>query len=324
VLAGNLRVSALDLLPQITPDTRVVLELSSWQLEGLDAMAWSPHLAAVTNLSPDHLNRYRDMADYAEAKRIIVKYQRPERGDVAVLNADDPVVSGFAQDAPGQVVWFGLHGRQARPPAATLDGEMLTWRPADGDPVPLVQRGDLHVPGRHNQANALCAAALALSAGVAVADVQHALVDFWGVPDRQEQVAVIDGVRYINDTTATTPAATVAALESLDGPLVLIAGGADKRSDFTNLAPVVAARAKAVVLLEGSATDNLAAVLAASGVPVLGRYDDFTQAVAAARAAAAPGDTILLSPGCASFGMFRNEFDRGEQFRTIVRGMRET
>ena len=139
VLAGNLRVSALDLLPQITPDTRVVLELSSWQLEGLDAMAWSPHLAAVTNLSPDHLNRYRDMADYAEAKRIIVKYQRPERGDMAVLNADDPVVSGFAQARRGRWSGSGCTG-QARPPAAYLDGETLTWRPADGDPVSLVQR----------------------------------------------------------------------------------------------------------------------------------------------------------------------------------------
>ena len=134
---------------------------------------------------------------------------------------------------------------------------------------------------------------------------------------------MIDGVRYINDTTATTPAATLAALEALAGPIVLIAGGADKRSDFTELAPVVAARTKGVVLLEGSATDNLAGALAAHGAHVIGRYDDFAAALAAARAAAAPGDTVLLSPGCASFGMFRNEFDRGAQFRALVQALNE-
>src|SRR5689334_2173786 len=127
VLAGNLRVSALELLPQITPDTRVVLELSSWQLEGLDDLRWSPHLAAVTNLSPDHLNRYRDMADYAEAKRVIVRYQQPGRRDVAVLNADDAVIRMFAEGAPGQVVWFGLDGADYPPPAAYLDDDMLLW-----------------------------------------------------------------------------------------------------------------------------------------------------------------------------------------------------
>ena len=164
-LAGNLRVSALELLPQITPDTRVVLELSSWQLEGLEPLRWSPPLAAVTNLSPDHLNRYRDMADYADAKRILVKYQQP--GDVAVLNADDPIVATFAGDTAARIVPFSLDGPTHHAPAAYLDGEMLTWRTADGNAVPLVRVADLQVPGRHNQANALCAAALALSAGVA-------------------------------------------------------------------------------------------------------------------------------------------------------------
>jgi UDP-N-acetylmuramoylalanine--D-glutamate ligase len=321
-LAGNLRVSALELLPQITPGTRVVLELSSWQLEGLEPMQWSPPFAAVTNLSPDHLNRYRDMADYADAKRILVKYQQP--GDVAVLNADDPIVRTFAADTAARIIPFSLGGPSHHAPSAYLDGEMLTWRTADGNAVPLVRVDDLQVPGRHNQANALCAAALALSAGVAIEDVQRALVDFWGVPDRQELVAVIDGVRYVNDTTATTPAATLAALEAIPGPIILIAGGADKRSDFSELAPVAAARSKGVVLLEGSATGNLAGALAAHGAPVIGRTDDFGAAIQAARAAAAPGDTVLLSPGCASFGMFRNEFDRGAQFRTLVEAMKES
>ncbi|HMA34982.1 MAG TPA: cyanophycin synthetase [Chloroflexia bacterium] len=174
------------------------------------------------------------------------------------------------------------------------------------------------MPGRHNRLNACCAAQLALLAGVPVAAVGAALRSFRGVPDRLELVASVQGVRFYNDTTATTPAATLVALESLAEPILLIAGGADKRSDFSALAPAVAARCRGVVLLEGTATDALQAALAAAGAPVLGRDDQFARAIRAAFAAAQPGDAVLLSPGCASFGMFANEFDRGAQFRAIV------
>jgi len=330
VLAGNLRVSALEQLPRITPQTRVVLEMSSWQLEGTDALGWSPPLAAITNLSPDHLNRYRDMDDYGEAKFALIRHQRPQ--DTAVLNADDARVAAFAQRAPGQVVWFGspsavasrqspVASRQSPvriPPGVYLEGEEIVWYPRDGARTPLVGVGEILVPGRHNRLNACCAAQLALLAGVPVAAVGAALRSFRGVPDRLELVASVQGVRFYNDTTATTPAATLVALESLAEPILLIAGGADKRSDFSALAPAVAARCRGVVLLEGTATDALQAALAAAGAPVLGRDDQFARAIRAAFAAAQPGDAVLLSPGCASFGMFANEFDRGAQFRAIV------
>jgi UDP-N-acetylmuramoylalanine--D-glutamate ligase len=318
VLAGNLRVSALEQLPRIRPESRVVLEMSSWQLEGTDEAAWSPPLAAITNLSPDHLNRYRDMDDYGEAKFAILRHQHAD--DWGVLNADDVRVRAFARRAPGHIAWFG--GATARAadwgPGVYLEGADLVWYSQDGTRTVLVAAEEIPLPGMHNRLNACCAAQLALLAGVPVDAVRESLRAFHGVADRLELVATIAGVRFYNDTTATTPAATLVALEALREPIVLIAGGADKRSDFSEMAPAVAARCRGVVLLEGTATPSLQAALEQAGAHILAREDNFARAIRAAQVASRPGDAVLLSPGCASFGMFANEFDRGEQFRRIV------
>jgi UDP-N-acetylmuramoylalanine--D-glutamate ligase len=318
VLAGNLRVSALEQLARIGPDTRVVLELSSWQLEGTDAMGWSPPLAAITNLSPDHLNRYRDMDDYAEAKFAIVRHQRP--GDTGVFNADDEYGRRFAARTPGRVQLFGQLAPGSAPaqPGVYLQGPELVWYAGDGARQVVLPAAEIAVPGMHNRLNAACAALLALLGGVPLAAVQDALRTFPGVADRLERVATIHGVQFYNDTTATTPAATLVALDALQEPIVLIAGGADKRSDFGEMAPAIARRCRGVVLLEGTATPALADALIHAGANVLGRDNQFERAVRQAQSFAHPGDAVLLSPGCASFGMFNNEFDRGEQFRHIV------
>jgi UDP-N-acetylmuramoylalanine--D-glutamate ligase len=164
------------------------------------------------------------------------------------------------------------------------------------------------------------AAALARAFGLEADDIRTALRDFGGVEHRLELVRTLDAVRYVNDTTATNPAAALAALDALPAPIVLIAGGADKVLDFTALGRAVARRVKALLLLEGSATSRLVdAVAAAGGGPtVYGPYQDLSSALAVARDLATAGDTVLLSPGCASFGMFRNEFHRGEEFRRLV------
>ncbi|NTV62814.1 MAG: UDP-N-acetylmuramoyl-L-alanine--D-glutamate ligase, partial [Oscillochloris sp.] len=159
-----------------------------------------------------------------------------------------------------------------------------------------------------------------------------ALRGFAGVEHRLELVREIDGVRYVNDTTATNPAAALVALEAIETPIVLIAGGADKQLEFDELGAAIARRVKALVLLKGTATGRLFAAVGESYAPLLGTcdnlgiggpHDDFEVAIRAARDLAAPGDTVLLSPGCASFGMFRNEFHRGEEFRRIVNGLLE-
>lgn len=322
VIAGNLRVSALATLSRITPDTPVVLELSSWQLEGLGEQKLSPRFAAVTNMSPDHLNRYRDMADYAEAKRNIYRWQQP--GDTVVLNADDALVSTFAEDAPARVAWTSLKRQDLA--GAYLANDRFVWNfegQRESYPASL-----LKMPGRHSQANALTAIALAKAAGCPQAAIEAGLSKFQGVADRLELVRELDGVRFYNDTTATSPAGTIVALEAFErdgGKIVLLAGGADKNLDFEPLAQAIATSARAgqlkqIIYLEGTATPRLRAAIEATGTPVAtgGVYNNFREAVLAAQAAAGPGDIVLLSPGAASFGMFLHEFDRGGQFRRLV------
>jgi UDP-N-acetylmuramoylalanine--D-glutamate ligase len=349
VVAGNLRVSALEALPRITAGTPVVLELSSWQLEGLGEAQLSPQYACVTNLSADHLDRYGSMEAYAEAKQQIFAWQAPT--GVVVLNHDDPIVSAWVAVAPGRVAWFG-----ARPPSldATLpaacfydDDGLWEHQPAGaapgGQPIYLrriCERSDIRLPGSHNRANIAAAAALARSFGIDNDAIRTAIRNFTSVEHRLEFVRALDGVNYVNDTAATAPEAAIAALYSFERPIILIAGGADKNLPFDDLARAIVERAKAVVLLEGTATPKLQAALhtaderrktedqmtqrdASSSVlgpssSVVGPFTNFAQAISAARELAAPGDVVLLSPGCASFGMFRNEFHRGEEFRRIV------
>jgi len=335
VVAGNIRISALEALPQIGPRTPVVLELSSWQLEGLGERQMAPHIAVVTNLSPDHLNRYPTWESYVEAKKLIYRAQRAD--DLLVLNADDPAVRDFSLDAPSQVAWFGAglarHGAGLRAAdgralplgagAALVEAGRLVWVSAAGRAAAICPQGQLALPGPHNLANALAAAAAARLMGIPAAVVAAGIAAFRGLPDRLEVVRVLDGVTYINDSTSTAPAATVAALHALAQPIVLLAGGADKSLDPAAMAAAAAERAQAILLLEGSATDRLEAALreAGAGPLIVGRYDNLARAVHRAREVAPPGSVVLLSPGCASFGMFRHEFERGEQFRSIVRAL---
>jgi len=286
VVAGNLRVSALEQLPRITAKTPVVLELSSWQLEGLGEAGLSPEYACVTNLSPDHLDRYGSMADYGLAKQQIFLYQSPD--DVVVLPKHDLIVNTWANDAPGRVIWF--------------DGN-------EGWPMGQLQ-------GQHNALNIAAAAALAQAYGVPDAAIRKAIEHFAGVEHRMELVREINGVRLINDTAATTPTAAAAALNSMTTPVILIAGGADKKLAWTPLVEAIqqSAQLKRLIILDGTGSPALSAALGTEQE----RYQSFEQAIRAAFAEAEAGDTVLLSPGAASFGMFRNEFHRGEEFRRIV------
>jgi UDP-N-acetylmuramoylalanine--D-glutamate ligase len=299
VVAGNLRVSALAQLPHITTATTVVLELSSFQLEGLDVIRRSPRVGAVTNLMADHLNRYVSMESYVDAKRRVFLYQ--DAHGIAVLNRQNEACVALAEDVPGAVEWFG-HETTVPGFCENLGG----WS------------------GAHNLANARCAATIGRIMGADDTAIGEAVRGFGGVPYRQQLVRVRGGVRFINDTAATTPDATVAALASIDGPIVLIAGGADKGLDFQGLGSALARTGCPVtdlILLEGSATDRLA--VAAGDHLIRGRHASFPEAVAHATRLAVPGGAVLLSPGCASFGMFLNEFDRGDQFNDLVRALAE-
>lgn len=333
VVAGNLRVSALEALPHITPTTPVVLELSSFQLVGLGAARLSPPYACITNFSPDHLNYHGTMAAYAAAKQQVFLHQSTsttsttasgdsgDPGGLVVLPPD--LLAGFyppeiaARRPAGSLVTFRPHDSEAD---CTVDAAgHIRWR---GETVASLD--DVALPGRHNLANVLAAVALARSVGVAAPAIRAALHSFQGVEHRLERVRTLEGRQYINDTTATNPAAAVAALQSFAAPIVLLAGGADKKLEMVEFAAAIVQRARVVVLLEGSATPRLLLLLheqmqrQSRRLPVLGPYNSLEAALHAARRQSQVGDLILLSPGCASFGMFRNEFHRGEEFRRMV------
>ena len=315
LLGGNLGgIETLSLLPQAAPDRWVVLELGNFMLEGLHPIRRSPHLAIFTNLLPDHLNAYASMDEYGEAKASIFRYQGPD--DVALFNADNAYTRRYAAEAPSGRVWL-----------YSPEGGEAWLRDNPSGARPFAYTDDVRLRGAHNRGNVQAAALAAELIGVDPAVIAEAVAAFGGVPHRLEMLRVLDGVTYVNDSASTAPVAGVAALRSFDEPVVLIAGGNSKALDYTEYATEAAARAKRVVLLKGNATDGFADALRAAARDhgrhdlVSGPYDDLARAVAEARVAAAAGDVVLLSPGFTSFGMFLNEFDRGDQFRSVVHSL---
>jgi UDP-N-acetylmuramoylalanine--D-glutamate ligase len=303
-VGGNIGVPVLDLLREPEPDV-YVLELSSFQLETTTSL--NARAAAVLNITPDHMDRYRNVSEYAAAKARIF------HGDgVMVLNADDAQVMHMAV-AGRRAVYFGL-GR----PAGEADygivprgGEDWLARGARA----LMPCAEVPLPGRHNLANALAAMALAEAAGVPFDAMRHAIGHFKGLRHRTELVAERAGIRWINDSKGTNVGATIAALNGMDSPVVLIAGGDGKGADFSELRAPVERHARAVVLIGRDAPLIEAAL--GDRVPVR-RAADMHQAVQAATQLAQAGDIVLLSPACASFDMFRNYEHRGDVFAAAV------
>lgn len=303
-VGGNIGVPALELLEGPQPDV-YVLELSSFQLEttySLNACA-----ATVLNLTPDHMDRYAGMAEYAAAK------QRIFAGDgVMVLNADDPLVLRLARPNR-RIVRFGLRAPDGREDHGLMPHRGEEWLARGTEPV--MPAREVPLAGRHNLANVLAAMALASAVGVPAAAQVAAAKRFKGLPHRTELVAEKDGVRWINDSKGTNVGATVAALNGMTAPTVLIAGGDGKGQDFGELRGPVARHARAVVLI---GRDAPLMETALGGVVPLRHARDLHEAVRLARQLTRPGDAVLLSPACASFDMFRNYEHRGEVFRAAV------
>lgn len=315
VVAGNMGRSALARLGDVRADVPVTLELSSFQLEGLGEHALAPTVAVITNVRPDHLDRYPGFDAYADAKAQIVRHQGPD--DWKVVPSDDPAVDALVSGTPAAPIMFG--DTPAGPRSLFVaDGHFVaSWDGVDLDLGPVAA---LRVPGAHNRRNALAAAGAALAVGVTADEVRRGLAAFDGVPHRLEPVATIAGVDFVNDTAATTPEAAEAALGAFPGrPVVAIAGGFDKGLDLGGLVAALDDHAVATVLLAGSATPALQDRLSRDATA--GPFDSMRDAVRAAARLAPDGAVVLLSPGCASFGLFVDEFDRGDQFRDAVRAL---
>jgi UDP-N-acetylmuramoylalanine--D-glutamate ligase len=303
-VGGNLGTPALELLGDHEPDC-YVLELSSFQLETVHSL--NARAATVLNVSPDHMDRYDTVDAYAGAK------QRIFRGDgVMVLNSDDPVVMAMAQ--PGRrCVRFGL-AQPGEGDFGLREHDGALWL-VKGERR-LLHADRLRLPGRHNLANVLAALALGEAAGFGWEPMLRSARRFPGLAHRTQWVAERDGVVWYNDSKGTNVGATLAAVQGMPGPVVLIAGGLAKGADFSSLRPVLATKARAVVLI-GRDAPLLARALAGAVKTVAAA--DMDEAVARARELARPGDSVLLSPACASFDMFSGYEERGERFMDAVK-----
>lgn len=314
-LGGNIGTPPLEFLADITDGDQVILELSSFQLQDLDR---SPHLALVTNLGEDHLDHHADPDEYATAKANLLTYQ--SKDDLTILNADDPGSRRFARTGQGQRLWFG---RQAdRPPCATYDvpdGQIEVDLDGSGR-QPIISINDIPIPGPHNLANVMAAALAARRLGISPERIEQAVIGFKPLPYHLEPLGTIRDVSYVNDSYSTSPTATIPALESFEGPVVLIAGGSDKGLDYARLAEEVADRCKAVVLIPPAGERLAAAIqgLSQDIRPNTVMVSDKSEVFPAVSKLVAPGDTVLLSPAAASFGWFDGYRDRGAWFSAQV------
>lgn len=316
-VGGNLGIPPLDYLDELTPEDLVILELSSFQLQDLHR---SPHLAVVLNVTADHLDYHGTRQEYLRAKQAIVRHQTA--ADVAVVNADYPEAAHFADLTPARVLFFSRRGAVA--PGVYVEEEQV-WLHLEEPKQRLCAVSEVRLRGRHNLENLTAALAAAGAMGAEWDRLRQVAQTFPGLEHRLEPVGEIDGVSFYNDSFSTTPETAIAALQSFTEPLLLIAGGSDKGADFTALAEEIVRRPVKRLVLIGDTAERIATAVQAALERSSGRrleivYGGRTmdEIMAAAVAGAAPGDVVLLSPACASFGLFQNYKDRGQQFKAWV------
>lgn len=314
-VGGNIGKPLLAEVCGMEPDDMVVLELSSFQLM---TMEMSPDIAVVTNLAPNHLDVHKSMEEYIAAKENVFTHQETE--DLAVFNYDNEITRSFAARAKGRVTLFSRKEVLERG-VYVKDG--VIWFAGDEGSRPVLPLGDILLPGEHNVENYMAAIA-AVDGLVSDETIRVFARSFGGVEHRIELVRTLDGVRYYNDSIASSPSRTIAGLRSFPEKVILIAGGYDKHIPFAVLGPEVIEHVKSLVLVGDTAAKIRAAVEDAPGycgTPPIVEYDDFTEAVLAARGLAVPGDVVILSPACASFDRFKNFMERGDRFKEIIHAL---
>jgi UDP-N-acetylmuramoylalanine--D-glutamate ligase len=314
-VGGNIGQPLIASLRDMTSRDLIVQELSSFQLEIWDR---SPQIAAVLNITPNHLDRHKTMAAYTQAKANIIRYQTAE--GVAILCADDSGAMSLAPLVRGRLRTFSRRG-PVEDGAFVRDGQI--WLRDESGARLVCSLDDVRLRGAHNTMNVLAAVTIADSGGIAIAAMRSAIRDFSGMPHRLEPVVEVRGVRYINDSIATAPERALAAIDSFDEPLILIAGGRDKDMLWEAWAEKVVERVRHVIVF-GELADSLAQLLErqrrATGQtqPVISRAVTLDAAVAGAACVAEPGDVVLFAPGGTSFDAFRDFEERGRRFRDLV------
>lgn len=295
-LGGNIGVSPLEFLHKVKKGDKVVLELSSFELENLKK---SPNIAIITNILPDHLNRYASMSEYVQAKKIIFKHQK--KSDFLILNNGDAFSAVFAKEAPSKVYFFSK------------------------DNLTVEEKNNFKLFGEHNLSNLSAAVVVAKLLKVPNENIKKAIKSFKGVPSRQEFIKEINGVKYFNDTSSTMPESTIVAIKSFsekfpNSKLILICGGQNKGLNFSELVKQIKEKVHYLIMLEGTASDRIKEGLL--GYNKICNVSSMKEAVNKAKQLAGAGDVVALSPAAASFNLFKNEFDRGDQFVKFVKELR--
>ncbi len=322
VLFGVENISILDRLHYVKKDSIVVFELSSWRLSALKYCKISPHISVFTNIFPDHLNYYKTMESYLDDKKQIFLHQKAK--DFFIYNWEDEMLRGVEDEVPSTVVTVSGKRKTDGRGVFIEDGYIYC---NDGiDATKFVDTKDLSILGAHNVANLMLSIGAAHAAGVSKEMIKEAVYDIPPVAHRLEFVRTLDGVKYYNDTAATNPQAAVAGLKTFQTPVVLIAGGSDKNLPVGDLPQMIMEHTKDVVFFKGDGSDKIISALRKilpedqkdRSMEIVTSMDE---ALAYAQKVSVSGDTVLLSPGAASFGVFTNEFDRGNQFRSKVKDL---
>ena len=315
LVGGNIGTPAISLADRAQPETVIVLEVSSFQLETIQT--FRPKVAVVLNVTPDHLDRHRTVEVYVDAKARI--FENQQASDFAVLNADDPICVTLAARTRAQVFWFSRQ-KEVQHGAWVRDGNIV-FRDASGQKE-VLQVSEIPLKGAHNLENVLAAACAGALMGCSPEKIRQAVRDFKAVEHRLEFVATIRGVDYYNDSKATNVDATIKALESFPANIHLILGGKDKGSDYTVLNDLLRQRVKRVYTIGAAAAKIESQIISSkSGGPELVHAETLENAVRKASAVAQPGDVVLLAPACASFDQFKSYEHRGKVFKEIVRGL---
>ncbi|MCX8024314.1 MAG: UDP-N-acetylmuramoyl-L-alanine--D-glutamate ligase [Thermanaerothrix sp.] len=315
-VGGNIGTPLISYLGEIQPHDIAIMELSSFQLE---LMTRSPHIAVILNITPNHLDRHGTFEAYQAAKARIIQHQTPT--DIAILNREDEGAWALRNQIRGQLITFGFKRPPEGEQGTCLEEGWLCWW--NGSEIrSLLAREDIRLRGDHNVANVLASLAVVMAAGWETAPAREVIREFTGVPHRLELVRVWRGVAWYNDSIATAPERTAAAIRAFNEPLVLLLGGRDKNLPWEDLARLIRERVDHVIVF-GEAAEKILNALGPQQIGqrpyTLDRCATLEEAVQAAARVAEPGDVVLLSPGCTSFDAFRDFEARGEAFRQWVK-----
>ncbi|MDD5772882.1 MAG: UDP-N-acetylmuramoyl-L-alanine--D-glutamate ligase [bacterium] len=311
VVAGNIGTTFISQINNLTPEHLAVLEISSFQLEGIKK--FHPEISITLNITPDHLDRYSSMEDYTAAKQRIFLNQ--EENDYAVLNYDDEIIRSWAKKTKAKVLFFST--KKELPAGTYLEGDNIIFS-FKGSKENICSRGDIKLLGEHNISNVLAVITACKIKNVANSIIIKTIKSFRGLAHRIEFVRELGGVKFYNDSKGTTVDSVIKAIESFNEPVILIAGGQDKNLDFTILRDLIQKKVKLIILI-GEAKKKIGKAL--DKTVKIYENDTLEEAVKNAKKMAESGDVVLLSPGCTSFDMFRDYEDRGNKFKKAVRDL---